>query len=158
MVVLGGAFSSQAQVNKHALGARFASGGVFFGPEVSYQLGLSEKNRLEFDAGAAFSGINGWTRTRLAIIFHWNWNIWNSFNWYIGPGGQIGFYQDLNNVNNNGLTLGVGGQIGIEYDFKKQFDVPILVSIDSRPMFDFLRPGNLGIWLPSGALSVRYVF
>ena len=158
LMVVGSSFSSQAQVNEHALGVRLASSNFFWAPEVSYQFGLSQRNRLEFDAGAVLATGN-WMRTRLSGIFHWDWNIFNSLNWYIGPGAQVGFYQDFDNANNSGLTVAVGGQIGLEYDFKKQFDVPVLVSLDVRPMFDFLRPDpNVLLWLPAGALSARYVF
>ncbi|MCG8575486.1 MAG: hypothetical protein MI810_11425 [Flavobacteriales bacterium] len=154
IAVLGFAAVGQAQVNKHALGGRLARG-TFFGAEVSYQYGFNDRNRLELDAGGDI-GI-GWSQTRLSGIFHWDWNIVSSFNWYIGPGAQLGFYADHDTPGNSGFTIGVGGQVGFEFDFKREFDVPILVSIDTRPMVDVFHPVGV-IFLPSAALSARYVF
>jgi len=62
---------------------------------------------------------------------------------------MLGFY-------NSSFGFLVGGQVGMEYDFKKEFEIPILVSIDSRPMWNLL--GNYrGIGFGT-ALSVRYVW
>ncbi len=41
---------SQAQIAKNAMGLRFG-GGNGYGPEISYQRGLRNINRLEFDLG-----------------------------------------------------------------------------------------------------------
>lgn len=133
-----------AQVNPHAIGLRLG-GGVFFGGEVSYQQGIGSVNRVEFDLG--FNG-NG---TTLSGIYQWNWNIVNGLNWYVGPGATIGL---LGTKNSSYFNVGVGGQIGLEYDFKS-LDVPILVSIDSRPMWNFSNPYGFDSY---SALSVRYVW
>jgi hypothetical protein len=89
----------------------------------------------------------------LAGIYHWDWNIVESLNWYIGPGAMVGFYHYDGYQDYVGVAL--GGQIGLEYDFNS-LDVPILISVDARPMWDFIGD-NAGIgW--GGALGVRYTF
>jgi hypothetical protein len=51
------------------------------------------------------------------------------------------------------VNVGVGGQIGIEYKFR---DLPIQVSLDARPMWDFLGDVNGLGW--GGALGLRYTW
>ena len=53
------------------------------------------------------------------------------------------------------MTIGVGGQGGVEYDFN-DLGVPLLVSVDTRPMIGFLG-GTKGFGY-GGALSARYTF
>ncbi|MFO7852640.1 MAG: hypothetical protein ACQERS_10420 [Bacteroidota bacterium] len=137
-----------AQVNSYALGVRVYGGDNFNGAELSFQKGLNEKNRLELDASFGYGGdIN-----RLALIgmYHWNWNLLGRFNWYLGPGASLA----IDNYDNTStINIGLGGQIGIEYDFK---DLPILVSLDSRPIWDFLGEVNGLGW--GGALGLRFTW
>ncbi len=150
MLALSLSFNVNAQVNPHTLGVRLG-GGSYSGGELSYQKGIGGANRLEFDLG--FGASKNHNRSYLAIIYHWDWNIVDALNWYIGPGASIGLYSYDHYASY--FNIAVGGQIGIEYDFKKK-NVPILISIDTRPMWDLLgdHPG-LG-W--GGSFSVRYVF
>lgn len=141
-------FSIKAQVNPHALGIRLG-GGDFVGGEVSYQQGLSSSNRLEFDLG--IGGNSRLSNLYLSGIYHWNWNLTDGLNWYVGPGATVGLY----NYDNDGrINLALGGQIGLEYDFSK-LDVPLLVSLDTRPMWNFVGSTGFG-W--GVALGVRYIW
>ena len=148
--VMGLAVFANAQVNSRAIGLRFG-GGTYSGAEVSYQHGVGSANRIELDLG--FGGYSGHSRMFLAGIYHWDMNIVESLNWYIGPGASVGFYHYDGHPDYIGVAL--GGQIGLEYDFNS-LDVPILLSIDARPMWDFIGD-NAGLgW--GGALGVRYTF
>ncbi|MBN1131093.1 MAG: hypothetical protein JXA71_19040 [Chitinispirillaceae bacterium] len=134
-------FSSvSAEIPDNAIGLRLGGGLYGGGAEVSYQKALGSTNRLELDLGwgGALS---------FSAIYQWNWNITDALNWYVGPGAQVVLWD-------GGVGLGIGGQIGIEYDFNNH-GVPLLLSIDSRPMYGLLHEGGFGY---DGALSVRYTF
>lgn len=144
---------AMAQVNDNAIGIRFA-GGNFFGGEVSYQKGLSNINRLEADLGLySYSDGNGFN---IAGVYQWVWNIEGGFNWYAGPGAELGSWSYKHNEDdkgNSGFYLGIGGQIGVEYNFD---EIPLLISVDTRPMIGLgnsYNNFNFGL-----ALGVRYVF
>ncbi|MGM0505356.1 MAG: hypothetical protein ACQESQ_12090, partial [Bacteroidota bacterium] len=123
--------------------------------EISYQHGISDVNRLELDLSFGtrshqhrmfMAGI--YNRMFLAVIYHWNWNIVGGLNWYIGPGASYYNSEDYINV-------GIGGQTGLEYDFN-QLDLPILISIDARPMWGvFGNESSLGL---VASLGVRYTW
>jgi len=140
---------SNAQVNPHALGLRFGNGGDFFGGEVSYQHGFGATNRLEMDLGIGGNSKNN--NFYLAGTYQWNWNLTSGLNWFVGPGATIGFQ----NYDNDGrFNLAVGGQLGLEYDFSS-LGAPILLSLDTRPMWNFVGHTGFG-W--GAALGVRYVW
>jgi len=140
----------QAQVNPHAIGVRLESGNVF-GVEASYQHGFGDKHRLELDGGAGFTSTS--TRAYLVGSFHWDWNIVNGFNWFVGPAATVGIYTFTNA--SDYVNFGAGGQIGFEYDFNK-LNVPLLVSIDTRPIYDFFGSAS-GLWW-GAAVGARYTF
>lgn len=148
--VFGFGVLASAQVNPRAIGLRLG-GGTYSGGEISYQHGFGTSNRLELDLG--FGGYSGHNRMFLAGIYHWNWNIVQGLNWYVGPGASVGFYHY--NGHEDYIGVAVGGQIGIEYDFNS-LGAPLLLSIDGRPMWDFVGD-NAGIgW--GAALGIRYTF
>jgi hypothetical protein len=155
LLAIGISQTSQAQVNPHAIGIRGGSGNFGYGGEISYQHGLGSANRLEVDLGWRGNNGNGYRHTAITGVYHWVWNITNGLNWYVGPGAQIGLYQDKWNNNNDGITLGLGGQIGIEYDFNT-LGAPILLGLDTRPMWGF-NGGVSGIGY-GGAFSLRFTF
>jgi len=142
-----GAIAS-AQISSHALGARLYGGDTFSGAELSYQKGLNDRNRLELDGSFGFK--KDFTRIALVGVYHWDWNIAGGFNWYIGPGASLSYD---NFENNSYINIGLGGQIGIEYKFK---DLPLLISLDGRPMWDFLGDVNGLGW--GAALGIRYTW
>lgn len=143
-------FYSSAQVNPHAIGVRLG-GGTYSGAEISYQHGLGSANRLEFDLG--FNNGNHWNAVNLAGTYQWDWNITEGLNWFVGPGASLGWWSAKNEDGYFGL--GIGGQIGLEYDFKS-LGAPILVSLDTRPMWDLLGTNSGFNW--GAALGIRYVW
>ena len=153
--------STSAQVNPNAIGIRGGGGfGGSYGGEISYQKGLGSSNRLELDFGLRsrrYSGKgNDWYYNHFSVtgVYHWVWNLTEGLNWYIGPGAQVGFYDDHYGYN-SGISLAVGGQIGLEYDFNKH-GVPFLIGLDARPMWDFL--GYYSGFGGGAAFSLRYTF
>jgi hypothetical protein len=144
-------YITNAQVNPHAIGIRVGGNGDINGVELSYQQGFNDVNRLELDLG--FGGNSHHSRFFLAGIYHWDWNITEGLNWYVGPGAGIGYY-DYDDSDGY-LNVALGGQIGMEYDFNSM-DAPILLSLDVRPMWDFIGD-NAGFgW--GVALGVRYTW
>jgi hypothetical protein len=142
-----------SQVNSNAIGARFGYYNTFgSGVELSYQKGLSERNRLELDLGI-FSR-KDWGGFGLAAIYHWDWNIVSGLNWYIGPGAAISMFSNRSNSSTY-IDLGIGGQIGLEFDFQ-ELGAPLLVSLDSRPMWSLVGDYRGIGW--GSALSLRYIF
>jgi hypothetical protein len=129
IMLMGLAFTTQAQdISKNALGLRLGDNNGF-GGEVSYQRGLSQNNRLELDLGWRNNdNVDGF---KLAALYQWVWNIDGGFNWYAGVGGGIGSWSHkYNDIHDNGTFAFAAGDIGIEYGFK---EVPILLSLDFRP-------------------------
>ncbi len=148
---LGMVYFAQAQVNPRALGLRLGSDGDISGAEISYQHATGGPNRMEWDLG--FGSSRRHNRIHLAAIYHWVWPITNGLNWYAGPGGSIGFhtYRDYADT----FNMALGGQVGLEYDFNYQ-DAPILLSLDIRPLWDFIgEHAGLGWGL---SLGIRYTW
>ncbi|SHG61214.1 hypothetical protein SAMN05443549_105116 [Flavobacterium fluvii] len=129
IMLMGLTFAAEAQhIAKNALGLRLGDNDGF-GVEISYQRGLSQKNRLELDLG--WRNSNEIDAFKLAGLYQWVWNIDGGFNWYAGVGGGLGSWRD-NNYDDNGTFVFAAGDIGIEYSFQ---DAPILLSLDYRPEF-----------------------
>jgi hypothetical protein len=158
-MLIGLAFTAQAQeVSNNALGLRFGGNGGF-GTEISYQRALSDSNRLELDLGWRNRNNydnNGYddNAIKLAALYQWVWNIDGGFNWYAGIGGGVGSYSyDNNNTRYNDTFAFAAGDIGIEYNF----DIPLLISIDFRPEFggNGYYKNNYGSDI---ALALRYQF
>lgn len=156
-MLVGLAFSSQAQeFSKNALGLRLGDNDGF-GGEISYQRGLSKNNRLELDLG--WRNSKNIDAIKVVGLYQWVWNIEGGFNWYAGVGGGIGSwsYDGPGDPDPDGGTfLLAAGDIGIEYNF----DIPLQVSLDFRPEIyfsdnrsDFDDYDSFG---PDLALSIRY--
>ena len=156
-MLLGLAFSAQAQdISKNALGLRLGDNDGF-GGEISYQRGLGDNNRLELDLG--FRNSNEVDAFKLTGIYQWVWNIDGGFNWYAGVGGGVGSWSydrriGGEQVEDSGAFVFVAGDLGIEYNFK---EAPIQLSLDIRPELYFnsddYREDNFG---PDLALGIRY--
>lgn len=132
ILVIGFTMNGQ-NISKNALGLRLGDSGGF-GTEISYQRGLSENNRLEFDLG--WRNGNDYDGFKLAGLYQWVWNIDGGFNWYAGVGGGLGTYNFNDNHENDDHTdtfVFAAGDIGIEYNF----DIPLLLSLDFRPELGF---------------------
>jgi len=141
--------SNAQDISENAIGLRIGdSDGL--GAEISYQRGLSDNNRLEFDLG--WRNGKGFDGFKLTGLYQWVWNIDNGFNWYAGAGGGIGSYSFDNKAIDGETFLFVAGDIGIEYNF----DFPLLLSLDFRPELgfgDFRNDVDFDI-----ALGIRYQF
>ncbi|UQD57254.1 hypothetical protein [Flavobacterium sp. K5-23] len=162
IMLIGLAFSTQAQdISKNALGLRFGDNGGF-GGELSYQRALSSNNRLELDLG--WRNRNDYNKNgyddnaiKLTGLYQWVWNIDGGFNWYAGVGGGVGSYgRDYydGRVYDNGMYAFAAGDIGIEYNFP----IPLLISLDFRPEIG----GNNGYYKNNYgsdiALALRFQF
>lgn len=135
IMLIGLAFTAQAQkVSENALGLRLGDN-KGFGTEISYQRGFSNNNRLELDLG--WRNRNNYYKNgyddkaiKLAALYQWVWNIDGGFNWYAGIGGGLGSYSYTDNAGKYNDTFAfAAGDIGIEYSF----DIPLLISLDFRP-------------------------
>jgi len=151
LVILFTSFYIKAQVNPHALGLRFGGNGDINGAELSYQKGFNDVNRLELDLG--FAGNSNHSRFFLVGVYHWDWNLTGGLNWFIGPGAGLGYYSY--DDSDDYFNIALGGQIGLEYDFN-HLDAPILVSLDVRPMWDFIGDNSGFGW--GVALVIRYTW
>ncbi|MEO8535576.1 MAG: hypothetical protein ABI441_17600 [Flavobacterium sp.] len=133
IMLLGLAFTAQSQeISKNALGVRLGDNNGF-GGEVSYQLGLSQKNRLEFDLGLRNS--RDVDAVKGVALYQWVWNIEGGFNWYAGAGAGLASWRyDYNDFGgrykDSGTYVFAAGDIGIEYRFS---EAPITLSLDARP-------------------------
>ena len=146
-------------VKADAIGLRFG-GGSLAGAEVNYQKGMGS-NRLElglsWSSKSEGSGAAKYSTNYIGAFgaYQWHWNISGGFNWYAGPGAEVGFWSwNHNNNSDSGMYLNVGGQIGIEYDFNT-LGAPLNLSIDARPMFGLIDSAGFG-W--AAALGIRYTF
>jgi hypothetical protein len=154
IMLIGLAFTTNAQeISKNALGLRLGDNDGF-GGEISYQRGLSSNNRLEFDLG--WRNSKNVDAFKLAGLYQWVWNIDHGFNWYAGVGGGLGSWRyNEGGTSDSGTILFAAGDLGIEYNF----DIPLLISLDFRPELYFnsdkYRENNFG---PDIALSIRYQF
>ncbi len=139
-------------ISKHAIGLRLSGGFNNNGFGVSYQLRLAEARRLDFGMDQAHSG-KPTNNDHLVIStsYHFMGNIIRNLNWYGGPTAAI---LVANGENNSGVGAGLGLQLGLEYHLR-DFDLPILVSLDSRPMRGFVdtHRGFIGL-----SLSFRYTW
>ncbi|MDR1459977.1 MAG: hypothetical protein LBI60_07160 [Bacteroidales bacterium] len=149
-VMLLGSIITTVNAQPRAIGGRLG-GDV----EFSYQHRLG-KNMIDATAGLGL-GYN-----HLAIdftaMYDWvfpisSWKQAGKWNWYVGPGAGLGFI--VNRHVRIPVKLNLGGQIGVEY----QFNFPLNLSLDYRPMINVLGFGNhtwgnfFGI-----ALGIRYRF
>jgi hypothetical protein len=156
IMLMGLAFTAQAQdFSKNALGLRLGDNDGF-GGELSYQRKLSKDNRLELDLG--WRNSNNYDAFKLTGIYQWVWNIEGGFNWYAGVGGGLAswssdYKDDHNDFDDSETFLFAAGDIGIEYNFD---EAPIQLALDARPEFGF---GNHNDDLDLDiALSIRYRF
>ena len=149
------AVASVAFAQPRAIGGR-----IGYNLEFSYQHGIGDGFMVELDAGAT-NVWNGWAYADVNAMFDWVFNINGGWNWYVGPGVGVGFgfgryWHDNNYIP---FRLNVGAQIGVEY----QFNIPLNLSLDWRPMFNvlgFTRGTGYG-WYQGFygvALGVRYRF
>ena len=129
------AFAAVVSAQPRALGIRAGWGG-----EVSYQHTFGYDSFAEFDLG--------WTTGSLNVAAAYDFSVaeLGPFNVYAGPAADAWI------VDGGGLGLGVGAQVGLEY----VFDFPLQISLDWRPLFNFVPETAFG-W-KGIALGIRYFF
>ena len=127
-------FLSQAQeIATNAIGVRIGSYNSFVG-ELSYQRGLSDSDRLEFNLGLKKSNKDV-DSYKFTTLYQLVWYIDDRFYWYAGAGAGFGVWEnDVNNEAFNGNFLFATGDIGLEYSF---CDTPLILSLDYRPEMYF---------------------
>lgn len=133
--------AANAQYN-NAIGFRLGYGSTAFGSELSYQGFVSDVNRIELDFGVNLTRPIGLSA---AAIYQWHWFLAGGFGFYVGPGA-------LAYLSESHFGLGVGGQIGIDY----QFNAPIQLSLDVRPMYGLF--GSYVGFNYGASLGLRYAF
>lgn len=144
VAVMGLTFAANAQ----NIGVRLKSGNLLFpgesyGAEFSYQQPIGD-NRLELDAGYSYGQY-----INLAAAYHWTFPIAGDFGWFIGPCANLGYCV------NHGFGLSAGAQGGVEWH---PSNIPLQVSIDARPLYDFLMDKDCYYkgFAPGVAVGVRY--
>lgn len=133
--------SSLAQT-RDAFGVRLGYGS-FFNGELSYQKCVGGINRVETDLGIDLDGEH--IGATLSAIYQWHWNLSGGLGFYVGPGAQADIF-------NSHFGIGAGGQIGLDY----QFNAPVQLSLDVRPMWNFI--GHVTGFNYGAALGIRYAF
>lgn len=156
-VVAFGVQGSAQEIAKNAIGLRLGDNDGF-GPEINYQRGLGDNNRLEL--GFAWHNHKHHDAVKLTGIYQWVWNIDGGFNWYAGPGAGLGIVNYDHKYDNDYPYRNKGesefyafltGDIGIEYSF----DFPLLLSLDLRPQFNLGYHDDVNFDV---GLSARYQF
>lgn len=137
--------SIAASAQSRALGVRLGGNA-----EVSYQHYMLGDNFLEADLGLSFLRDSGFYASGIYNFIIGNLN---RVNIYAGPGVCIGAHNVAveNKVNTN-FALGIAGQLGVEWQMGM---VPLNLSLDWRPHFDFI---GRGFGWTSLALGLRYRF
>lgn len=131
---------SSGQDYTTALGVKFYPGGI------TLKHFLNTENRAI--EGIGYFWDRGFRITGLYEI-HGDINDVSGLKWYIGPGAHVGFYNSK--WYGGGTSIGVDGVLGLDYKFD---DVPINISLDWQPSFEF---GNYnGFTGNFGGLSIRY--
>lgn len=156
-VIALGLQANAQKISKNAIGIRLSeSDGV--GPEINYQRGLGDDNRLEL--GLAFHSKRYWDTAKLTGIYQWVWNIDGGLNWYAGPGAGAGIVKYDNKhkeypfdkrYDDSEAFAFLTGDVGIEYNF----DFPLLVSFDFRPQVNLGYRDDISFDV---GISARYQF
>lgn len=180
------ALSSTASAQKFAIGARLGGGTCGYDVAVSGIIGIngdyrSKSQRLQIDLGVTGMSYHEYyfgSHYRYGIAYpnvtgsyQWQFNIVKGLAWSVGPCVRLGFvdyYGGWSGSNyygyDNQFGLSIGAQGGIEYDF----DFPLQLALDIRPMIplsgfwyrdinDHAHINGRADWF-SSAFSVRYCF
>jgi len=113
--------------------------------------------------GAALEALGYfWERGgRVTGLYEFHWDITGApgLKWYVGPGVHVGFYNNksYNNSTNSGsyVAAGVDGVIGLDYKFNH---IPLNLSADWQPSFEFGNNRYNGFGGNFGGIAVRYTF
>ena len=133
---------SSGQSYTTALGVKFYPGSI------SLKHFISDKNAVE---GLLYLWDRGFRVTGLYEI-HSDISSVDGLKWYVGPGAHVGFY---NTKFGGGTSIGVDGVLGLDYKFD---EVPINLSLDWQPSFEFGNNYGNGFAGNFGGLAIRYTF
>ena len=130
------AVASVAFSQPRAIGGRLG-----LNEEFSYQHSLTEGMYMDLTAGIG-NFWSSWGHIDATAAFDWTFNIKGIWNWFVGPAAGIGFGFGYNYRYYSGydahpympFRLNVGGQIGFEW----QFNIPLNLTVDWRPMVNVL--------------------
>ncbi len=131
--------SVAASAQPKAIGLRLANGA-----EITYQNYLGARNFLEVDLG--WMGSSGF---HLSGIYDFHLGSAGNFNFYVGPGVSLGFY---NNDSSTDFSAAIVGQLGAEFVIP---GFPMNISLDWRPAI-YLTGQHFG-WQGFG-LGLKYRF
>ena len=113
--------------------------------------------------GIALEGLGyAWKRGgRITGLLEFHWDIPGApgLKWYVGPGAHVSFYNDKQFDGYRNETsyaaVGLDGVIGLDYKFNK---IPLNLSADWQPSFDFGSRRYNGFGGDFGGIAARYTF
>lgn len=146
-VLLGFTVAASAQSRVIGLRGGFLDGGL---AQLRYEYTMGADNFIEGNLGGYISkGSTCFDLTGLYnfMLAHPDWTSSGEWGVYVGPGASLGTYMD---DDKSALRLGVCAQVGLEYTF----DFPLHLSVDIRPVFDFVGIG----FNPSLTFGIGYRF
>ena len=118
-----------------------------------YPTALSIKHFIK--DGHALEGLGYFSNTSFRITglyeVHKDLNVIDGLRWYYGAGAHIGFYKSKYN---GGTGIGVDGVLGLDFQLG---EIPLDISIDWQPSFEFgdsYGNGFTGNW---GGIGIRYI-
>lgn len=133
------------------LGVRIG-GGEGFGTEISSQWGMGA-NRLEVDLG--WHSDTGYDEFNVSGIYQWLGDLGSGFNWFAGVGARVAMWSYDYAGAGSDFAAALAGQAGIEYNFEQ---IPIQLTLDIRPCFWLITPGDPTFKWGDIALGIRYRF
>ena len=150
-------FSASAEIYPFSFGFGFHSGSGSTGAELSLNTGFDGVSRGECDIGISWNENKNWGLLDVKPVYQWHWYVAGGFNWFVGPLMGVGYYWgeeksyiddgfsdpywDENDI--TGFYWGLGGQIGLEYDLGSALNIPLIFSVDVRPVMNFIKPKNM---------------
>ena len=113
--------------------------------------------------GAALEALGSfWERGgRITGLYEFHWDIRGApgLKWYVGPGVHVSFYNgkyyNRNTYGGSYVAPGIDGVIGLDYKFSK---IPLNLSADWQPSFDFGNERYKGFGGDFGGIAARYTF
>lgn len=92
--------------------------------------------------------------------FHFDIGDVKGFKWFVGPGAHVAFYNGSykyydGNIGRSYVSVGIDGIIGLDYKFNK---IPLNVSVDWQPSFDFGSGNYNGFGADFFGIAARYTF
>jgi len=166
VLILLNSFILKAQIHKHSLGFKTQHNALIYDPFdldrillVNYQLGVSDKFRLDFHTGFKYQKFSEEWYFRgydIAGAFQKVTTINRFFNKYIGGGLTYRNLRTIFGGASHNLQLNL--PIGVELDLK-EVNTPLLLNLQISPNLDlWMAKSNLGTYVSYNiSASLRYV-